>query len=110
MLRTKFRSLTCDKTGQMIGAAGERRAYKMNLVNLHSAAVFFKFYNKVTAGTSSDVPVLTLRVPATSSLNVNDGAPTIEVDLGLSIRAVTGSADNDATDPGTLPIVEVDYN
>ena len=69
--------------------------------NNGAATAFVKLYNKATAATSSDTPILVLIVPAGGGANApipnNDG---IAFPLGLSIRATTEATDAGTTSPG----------
>lgn len=69
--------------------------------NLNDAPVYIKWYDKATAPTSSDTPVLVQGVPSqsTSTLGAgsNLGAEGILFTLGIGYRIVKGIANSDAT-------------
>lgn len=64
--------------------------------NAKAAAVYLKIYDKVSAPASTDTPLMTIYLPASTSFvfNYEHG---IEAESGLGYRLVTGNADNDAT-------------
>lgn len=82
-----------------------------NIINKHTSDIFVKFYNiesgQVTPATNS--PVLTLMVPASGSVYMEPYGIIHEFNVAISVRAVTGSADNDTTSPTTTPIIELKY-
>ena len=110
---TKFRSLAVTSTDVSVKAApGAIHAW--NIVNLHSAAIYVKFYDalvaNVTVGTT--VPVATLQVPANSSIShrpAMGGALPLWFTTGIAVAVVTGAADNNTTAAATLPIIELEY-
>lgn len=59
--------------------------------NAAAAVRYIKFYNKL-AGASTDTPVLTIAVPATTAFNLE---LDVEFSVAISLRMTTGSADND---------------
>lgn len=86
----------------------------LNIINLHSAAIFVKFYNAPT-GSFQDTPLKTFQVAANSSLTLSIVGPfqsqcLFSSSSGLCVRATTDGADSGNTAPATLPIVEVGYN
>lgn len=77
-------------------AAGN--VYGIVVSNVNAAARYLKLYNKASAPTvGTDVPVLTVPVPATSVVSVNLGALGIRLGTGIAIALTTGAADTDAT-------------
>ncbi len=76
--------------------------------NDDSATIYYKFYDKATAGTSSDTPFMT--VVLTTGQKANVAGLKLYCSLGLSVRATTGRADNDTGAPtANSSIVNVGY-
>jgi hypothetical protein len=75
--------------------------------NKNAAILYLKVYDKATAATSSDTPVLTIGVLPSGSippLDLKDDE--LFFSAGISLRATTGVADNDTGAPGAndLPV------
>jgi hypothetical protein len=104
-----FRSLLVNTSFQNIKSSAGN-IYGIRIINKDASLIYVKFYNK-TGGLSSDTPIFTIAVPAGIGSFIG-----IDYHIGrafgtaLSVRCVTGVAENDATSPGTAPIIEVDYN
>jgi len=102
------RSLDLSNTGLLI-KAGAGKLYGWRLWSVDTDEVYLKFYDKATAGTSADTPIMTVGISGSDILLTGeDGHPDdffamhgIKFELGLSARVVTGLADNDNNDPGT---------
>lgn len=106
---TTFRSLTVNSTAQSVrGEPG--KVFGINIINLHSAAIFVKLYDKAAASVApaSDHPKFTFYVAATSPLMLRGQDMPFYFGTQIAVRAVTGSGDTDTTAPGTLPIIEID--
>ena len=104
-----LKNLDLGTTGEVIKAsAGQVGGYFIS--NLVDSPVYVKFYNKATAPTSSDTPVLTLAIPSSAAANVL-GVAGLQFNTGISWRASTGVADNDNTAPAANQVVaNVFYN
>lgn len=108
---SKYRSIAITNTNTTAFASGAIEVKALNIINRHNAAIFVKFYDQEVA-TFQDTPIRVIQVASTSSY---PATPTSTRDIlfsttkGLSIRAVTESADNGNTAPTTLPIVEFEY-
>ncbi len=98
-----FRNLSLGDTGQIV-KAGTGVLYGWYISNNAAAARFVKVYNKATAATSGDTPVLTIQLPASSAANVYLG-PGLQFPAGISARGTNLIADNDATAPTANDIV-----
>jgi hypothetical protein len=98
-----YRNLDLGTTGQVVkNAAGQLYGYY--LYNGAAAARFVKVYNKSTAPTGSDTPVLTIPLPAGAAANVF--VPQgIAFGAGISARASTGIADADTGAPSANDVV-----
>lgn len=106
---TAFRSLTQSNGTGVDVKAGAGNLYGWNIINLHTATCYLKFYN-VAAPTSANTPVLTLMVPANSTIYQEPICIQHNFSTRIAIRYVTGSADADDTAAATLPIVELKYS
>lgn len=103
---TKYRNLDVDETGAVVIATPARISTLIVSNVSATTPVFLKVYDKATAATASDTPEFTIPVPPA------DEAPSTVVvpfalgreapfSNGISIRAVTGVADNDNTGAAT---------
>jgi len=74
---------------------GSARAIGLIVVtNTNAAARFFKLYNKATAPSSADTPVITALLPPGQTTIINSGL-AIRCALGVGYRLTTGIAVND---------------
>lgn len=105
---TTFRSLLVD-TDEVEVKATAGNLYGWNIINRIASTIYVKFYNSSSVTPASDVPILTLMVPASGSVFQEPNCIQINFSTALSVRAVTGITDTDTTDPGTLPIIELKY-
>lgn len=98
-----YRNLDLGTTGQVVkNASGQLYGYY--IYNNASATRFLKLYDKATAPTNSDTPVMTYPIPAGSAANV--AFPNgVAFASGISVRATTGIADNDTGAPSTNDVV-----
>lgn len=106
-----FRSITVTNTSTNISAIGAD-VIGANIVNRHSAIVYVKFYNS-TVATFQDTPVFVIPVAASGGQFFTKRNAASEylfsTTLGMCVRVVTGSADNDNTAAATLPIINIEY-
>lgn len=66
--------------------------------NTNAAARFLKLYNKASAPTvGTDVPVLTVVIPATSVITVNGGSNGIRFATGIAFAITAAATDADTT-------------
>ena len=106
---TKFRSTTQGNTGTSISTS-PGNLYRFNIVNTDTGIIYVKFYDKASAATSADTPFLTITVPAgVGSAVAEDYIIPDNFLLGLSIRCVTGVADNANTAPTNKPLIAIRY-
>ena len=77
------------------------------LSNSHSAVVYVKVYNKATAATNADTPILRVMVPVGGTVSPGSLIPDggLQFRSGVSIRATTGVADNDNTSPPSNTVI-----
>ena len=98
-----YRSLDVQPTGFNIKSSpGEVGGWFIS--NQATAARYVKLYDKATAPSSSDTPLLTLAIPASSAANVLS-VSGIDFKNGIGIRATVNIADNDTTAPTANDVV-----
>lgn len=100
---TIYRSLDVQPTGQSIKASAGN-VYSYSISNQANAPRYFKWYDKATAPTQADTPVMTFVLQAFSS-RVQDIADGLSFLNGIAIRATTGIADNDTGAPTANDVV-----
>ena len=99
----QYRNIDLDETGVVVkNVAGG--LYGFLVINSGGNARFVKFYNKATAPTNADTPLLTVPVQAVDYVVF---APPwgIPFTAGIGLRATTGVADNDVGAPGANDVV-----
>lgn len=98
-----YRNLGLGVTGE-VAKASPGRLYGWHVANGGAAKAFVKVYDKATAPTETDTPILTLEIAAGGvvSLAVPPGISFVN---GISARGTTGVADNDTGAPGTNDLV-----
>ena len=106
-----YRNLNLGATGALV-AVGPRVIGGWWIYNNAAAARYVKLYNKAVAPTvGTDVPLITLGVPASSAANLmipNSGGGQQGIggfDSGIGIGATTGVADADTGAPSANDIV-----
>lgn len=88
---------TGDGDAQIV-SVGPVNVYVFTVSNTNAAVRYCKIYNKATAATSSDTPILRFTVPI-GGIPVGWALPVgLSFSLGFSFRLVTGVADNDSTE------------
>ena len=95
-----YHSRTLDSAGSNISSAAGR-LYSFDAFNNSGANIYLKFYNMAQASIvpASDVPVLgPFLVPAGGGLQ-RTFSEGIQFENRISVRAVTGLADNNTTSP-----------
>ena len=105
---TAVRILNANSTARVVKATpGE--VWGISIQNLHSAAIYVKFYNIAAASVNpvSSVPIFTLQIAANGSAFIMPGMGIFRGSTALSVRAVTDAGDTGTTAPGTLPIIEL---
>ena len=106
-----FRSTTVTNTSTNVKTSGAT-VDSISIVNRHSAVIYVRFYNQ-TVATIQDTPVLTVAVPATSSIRQlasNQQVPLLGTSTGLCVRVVTDVAETGNTAAATLPEIVLNYN
>ena len=82
--------------------AGAGRVFMVNGNNAKASVVYLKFYDKATAPTvGTDVPVLTLAIPASAPFQFDLGG--FQFSLGIGYGLTT-----DAADAGTTALLAAD--
>ena len=103
-----YRSLSVIATGAVIKAT-PGQIYSIHAINVNAAVRYLKIYNKATAPTEADTPLLTIHLPAADSRELLFPIG-IEFLAGISIRATTELADNGTTAPtASETIVNITY-
>lgn len=100
---TPYRDLNAGTTGQVVKASMGRIGGGI-VSNNAAAARFLKLYDKATAPTSSDTPVMTIQLPQASAISL-DGLRDMQFLNGISYRASNAIADNDTTAPTANDVV-----
>lgn len=107
---SSFRNLATNSTAVAVKAnAGS--LYGFNIINLDVTDNYVKFYNVAAASVNpaSDVPVLTLFLPAGATIFQEPSTILHRFGTAIAVRTVTGSGDTNTTAPGTSPIIELKY-
>jgi len=97
---TAVRVVSAATTNGTNSKATAGRVYFGIAVNTSAAAKYVKFYNKATAPTvGTDTPVLTLQIPANSSISLSDavGIYGLFCSAGIGFGITGAAADNDTT-------------
>lgn len=108
-IRARFRSTGVTNTATAIKAS-PGRLHRLAVTNRHSAAIFLKLYDALAAGVTvgTTAPVNVIQVAANSQVILHAQEEPYNFATGITVAAVTGAADNDATAPATLPIIEAE--
>lgn len=80
------------------------RLYGIHIYNAAQGARFVKVYNSAAVPTAAFVPALVFGVPGSSAMSIPITAG-LPLDSGLSLRATTGSADNNAATPADFDVL-----
>ncbi len=99
-----YRNLNVGNTGAVVKDA-PGSICSLIVSNVSGGVVYFKVYNKASAPTASDVPVMTFAVANGSTLSIQDALPLTYLDAGISIRVVTEAADNGTTSPTANTVI-----
>jgi len=94
---SQYRNLAPGSTGSVVKASA-CEIHAIVVGNTDTNNVYLKIYNKATAPSSSDTPVLTLPVIKGTSLAMTFDDP-IYCATGVGIRVVQDQADNGTTAP-----------
>lgn len=100
-----YRNLSLSVTGQVVQAS-KCKLDSLVASNSSGSDIYLKIYNKATAATDSDTPILTIRIPtlATITYNLKKSLP---FSTGLSIRSSGLIADNDTTSTSGVSVFMV---
>ena len=92
-------------TNATLAKVGSGVLYAVSGYNAAASVRYIKFYNMATAPTvGTDVPVMTLAVPATAPFNITLPNGFLFT-VGIAYGIVTGAADNNTTAPSAADIV-----
>lgn len=79
--------------------------YNISASNINAAARYIKLYNKASAPTvGTDVPVLTMLIPAGSTIDHDFGLIGHRFSLGIALAITSGAADSDT---GAVAVNEI---
>lgn len=79
--------------------------WSINATNTNAAVRYLKLYNKASAPTvGTDVPVLTVAIPATGFVKVDGGSNGIRFATGIALAITTGATD---ADTGAVAAAEI---
>lgn len=92
--------------------ASAGRLLGWNIINPNATAVYVKFFDKASAGVvlGTDTPVLTLMIPATSSVFIAPNTVQHEFTVAITVLATAALADNNTADVTTPLMVNIKYN
>lgn len=103
-MSSSFTNIGSFRVHRLISAAGSNNATNVSArkvkvrtiigYNANAAARYLKLYDKATAPASTDTPLFTFYLPASSAFAFDLDH---ETELGLGYRLVTGNADADDT-------------
>jgi hypothetical protein len=86
-----YHLISAASTNDTLVLTGARAIGLITATNINVAARYLKIYNKATAPTSADTPIMTILLPPGQTVVVGGTSP-IRVPLGLGIRLTTGIA------------------
>lgn len=96
-----YRILSSAGVNAAVIKSSTAQLFAYSLLNKNAAPRYVKLYNKATAPTAADVPVLTLMVPGSSTGAGQNVCELVEgmhgFGSGMSIRITGGPEDNDNT-------------
>ena len=91
-----YRNLSAGVTGA-IAKALPGQIHSIFVSNIDTKFVVLKIYDKATAPTSSDTPIMTIPVNTITQSHLDFSVEPLKCSSGISIRASGGVADNDTT-------------
>lgn len=94
--------ISAASTNDTLVLTGARAIGLITATNTNAAARYLKVYNKATAPTSGDTPIMTILLPPGSTTVVGGNSP-IRAPLGLGFRLTTGIA---VADTGAVSAAE----
>lgn len=100
MARAVHRLTSAATVNATLFRAGATRLVGYNIINTGAAARYVKLYNRSSAPSQADTPVLTISIPAGGQVDAMLGDAGIRFEAGLGYRIVTGLADADNTAVG----------
>ena len=97
MSRAVHRYVSTATVNATLFRAGGTRLVGYNIINTGAAARYIKLYNRSSAPSQTDTPLLTIQVPANTDVEEMLGDAGLRFDAGLGYRIVAGVADADNT-------------
>ena len=92
---THYHLISVASTNDTLVLTGAHAIGNIAVTNLNAAARFFKLYNKATAPTSADTPIMTILLKPGETTHITGNSP-IRCPLGIGFRLTTGIAVADA--------------
>jgi hypothetical protein len=102
---TPYRNLDLGVTGQVLKASAGKLVLLVATNQHASAKRYLKIYNKASAPTQSDTPVMTVPLTAGVTLSLIDDVAGVSFAAGISMRASTAIADSDTGAPTANDVV-----
>lgn len=103
---TAYNLSSAATTNAVAVKASAGTVYGITVSNANAAARYLKLYNKATAPTvGTDIPILTVPIPATGLASVNFGALGHRLTTGIGIALTTGIA---YTDTAAVALNEIE--
>lgn len=103
---TAYNLSSAATTNAVAVKASAGTVYGITVSNANAAARYLKLYNKATAPTvGTDIPILTVPIPATGLASVNFGALGHRLTTGIGIALTTGMA---YTDTAAVALNEIE--
>lgn len=88
-------------TNATVVKASAGTVYNVTASNVNASPRYLKLYNKATAPTvGTDVPLITIAIPATSTVAVNFGVTGHRFATGVGLAITAGAADSDTAAVG----------
>jgi hypothetical protein len=97
-----YHLISAGSTNDTLVLTGARAIGLITATNINAAARYLKLYNKATAPTSADTPVMTILLPPGQTTVIGGNSP-IRLPLGIGIRLTTGIA---VADTGAVAVAE----
>lgn len=99
-------SIISDGTKAGVIKASPGQIYGMSLGNINAAPAYLKLYDKITAPTTSDVPVYRLMIPGNTAGGGREKAWPLglKFNTGIAWRLTTEAANNGDTAPANAEV------
>ncbi len=106
---SKYRNIDLKATSGSNVKASAGAAFSVVVANRTTGEVIVKWYNQATAPASTDTPVASWPIPPQTDI-VRSEMVGSNYSTGIGLRATTGIADNDNTDPAANGcVINIEY-